>query len=117
MTRRSQTQMTPAPVRSRLPGGRGPKAAPLALRPPAYGIAAIDRALEHRFGTSFADVRVHSGDAGHGMARRHGTLAVTVGADIFLGRDVDPARYQEVLAHELCHVVQQRNGARLRRVD
>jgi len=71
--------------------------------------AAVRQKMEALFGTSFADVRVHV-DA---KATQLGAVAFTQGPRIHFA----PGRYdpfsrpgQEVLAHELAHVVQQRAG-------
>lgn len=65
--------------------------------------------METSFGTSFADVNVHVG----GQATDVGALAYTQGSDIHFA----PGQYrpdtragQELLGHELAHVVQQREG-------
>jgi hypothetical protein len=70
---------------------------------------AVLQKMESLFGTSFADVRVHVGP----QAARIGAVACTRGADIhFAPGQYEPstARGQEILAHELTHVVQQRSG-------
>jgi hypothetical protein len=66
------------------------------------------------FGTSFADVRVHTDAKGDALARQHGALAFTVGSHIA----VAAGRYapgtvegDALLAHELTHVLQQRGAA------
>jgi hypothetical protein len=65
--------------------------------------------MEAAFGANFADVRVHVGP----QADRIGAIAFTVGSDIYFA----PGRYQpetahgqQLLGHELAHVVQQRTG-------
>ena len=70
---------------------------------------AVRQKMEAVFGTSFATVRVHVGP--HASAL--GALAFTRGSDIHFA----PGHYnpvtpqgQQVLAHELAHVVQQRSG-------
>ena len=69
--------------------------------------------MEGKFGTSFADVRVHSDSAAGDAARRLGARAFTKGSDLYFA----PGHYQlgsggglRLLAHELTHVMQQRNG-------
>jgi hypothetical protein len=65
--------------------------------------------MEAVFGARFGDVRVHVGP--HASAL--GALAFTRGSDIhFAPGQYDPAspRGQQLLAHELTHVVQQRSG-------
>jgi Domain of unknown function (DUF4157) len=74
----------------------------------------LDRAtrdfFEPRFGHDFSRVRVHADANAAQSARAVNALAYTVGADVVL----DPARVrpdstegQQLLAHELAHVVQQ----------
>jgi hypothetical protein len=65
--------------------------------------------MEAAFGTDFSAVRIHEG----ARAPRAGALAYTTGHDIhFAPGRYDPASHagQELLGHELAHVVQQREG-------
>jgi hypothetical protein len=69
--------------------------------------------MENRFGQDFGDVRIHNDDAAHSSAKSVNAQAYTVGSDIVFQRDrYDPASDagRHMLAHELTHVVQQRNG-------
>jgi Domain of unknown function (DUF4157) len=70
--------------------------------------------MESRFGgQDFGDVRVHTGGAAHESARSVNAQAYTVGSNIVFQRDkYDPSSDagRHMLAHELTHVVQQRNG-------
>lgn len=73
----------------------------------------VRRLMERRFAQDFADVRIHTDDAADRSARAMSADAYTVGTHIAFRRD----RYRpgsppglRVLAHELAHVVQQRNG-------
>jgi hypothetical protein len=69
--------------------------------------------MESRFGQDFGDVRVHTDSAAHESARSVGAHAYTVGSNIVFQRDrYDPGSDtgRHMLAHELTHVVQQRNG-------
>ncbi len=69
--------------------------------------------MEARLGQDFSDVRVHTGDAAHESARSVNAHAYTVGNNVVFQRgSYDPAssQGQTMLAHELTHVVQQRNG-------
>lgn len=69
--------------------------------------------MEGRFGTDFGDVRVHSDGAAHDTAKSVNAQAYTVGSNIVFQRDkYDPASDagKHMIAHELTHVVQQRNG-------
>ncbi|HEY1488669.1 MAG TPA: DUF4157 domain-containing protein [Micromonosporaceae bacterium] len=75
--------------------------------------AGVRTDMESRFGQDFGDVRVHSGADAHASAVGLSAQAYTVGSDIvFQQGNYDPASSagQHMLAHELTHVVQQRNG-------
>lgn len=70
---------------------------------------AVQAKMEAAFGTDFSGVRVHIGP----QAARIGAVAFTRGNDIYFA----PGRYQphslqgqQLLGHELAHVVQQRQG-------
>ena len=70
--------------------------------------------MSARFGEDFSDVRIHQGGAAADSARAVNAHAYTVGSDVvFDAGKYDPssATGQRTLAHELTHVVQQRNGA------
>jgi GNAT superfamily N-acetyltransferase len=65
--------------------------------------------MEAALGANFADVRVHVGP----QAERIGAIAFTLGSDIYFapGRfQPDTVHGQQLLGHELAHVVQQRAG-------
>jgi outer membrane protein OmpA-like peptidoglycan-associated protein len=69
--------------------------------------------METRFGADFGAVRIHADAAAAESARTIGAAAYTVGRDIVFGA----GRYQpqsgagqQLLAHELAHVVQQSRG-------
>jgi hypothetical protein len=64
--------------------------------------------MEANFGTSFEDVRVHHNTESDTLNRRLTAKAFTTGSDIFLRGDSSPADSQ-LMAHELTHVVQQRD--------
>ena len=68
--------------------------------------------LEGAFGTSFADVRIHTDTEADALNRTVSAVAFTTGSDIFFRqgayRPESPAG-KELLAHELTHVVQQRS--------
>ena len=69
--------------------------------------------MEGRFGQDFGDVRVHNDGAAHDSAKSVNAQAYTVGSNIVFQRDkYDPASDagKHMIAHELTHVVQQRNG-------
>jgi hypothetical protein len=70
--------------------------------------------METRLGHDFGDVRVHTDSRAHESAQAVGAHAYTVGSDVVFQRDrFDPssAEGRVTLAHELSHVVQQRQGA------
>ena len=69
--------------------------------------------METRLGSDFGDVRVHDDGRAHDSAVAVNAHAYTVGSNIVFQRDrYDPSSPagQETIAHELTHVVQQRNG-------
>ncbi|MFJ3821315.1 eCIS core domain-containing protein [Streptomyces nodosus] len=69
--------------------------------------------MEGRLGADFSSVRVHTGSAAHDSAKEVGAHAYTVGDNIVFQREsYDPSSHQgrTTLAHELTHVIQQRNG-------
>ncbi|MFF8911001.1 eCIS core domain-containing protein [Streptomyces olivaceoviridis] len=69
--------------------------------------------MEGRLGADFSSVRVHTGSAAHDSAKEIGAHAYTVGDNIVFQRDShDFSSHQgrTTLAHELTHVIQQRNG-------
>lgn len=90
-------------------------AVPLSL--PATGGVSLPlelrRTMEERLGTDFSGVRIHSDSAAGSAALRLGARAFTHGQDVYFAAGY----YQPgsnagrgLLAHELTHVVQQRNG-------
>ncbi|MFD7290275.1 DUF4157 domain-containing protein [Streptomyces sp. NPDC059863] len=69
--------------------------------------------MESRMGADFSDVRVHTDAAAHESAKGVGARAYTVGNHVVFQREsYDPSSPdgRTTLAHELTHVVQQRNG-------
>ncbi|MFF2188037.1 DUF4157 domain-containing protein [Streptomyces sp. NPDC058155] len=69
--------------------------------------------MENRMGADFSDVRVHNDGAAHESAKGVGAHAYTVGNSVVFQRDAyDPSSPQgrTTLAHELTHVIQQREG-------
>ena len=75
--------------------------------------------MENSFGADFSGVKVHSSSQSDALNQRLGSRAFTVGQDIFVRReDYNPGSTegQELLAHELTHVVQQ-NGRTIRRAE
>ena len=82
------------------------QAAGTGLRPPAG--AAAEQA-----GRTFDDVRLHRDERAGQLTDALGTPAVTMGRNVFLspaGPDPASDAGRRVLAHELTHVVQQRDG-------
>ncbi|MCP2095754.1 protein of unknown function (DUF4157) [Actinosynnema pretiosum] len=63
--------------------------------------------MESRLGADFSDVRVHTGAAAQRSAAELGARAYTSGADVVLG---EGGGDKHTLAHELTHVIQQRQG-------
>jgi hypothetical protein len=69
--------------------------------------------MEGAFGRSFGDVVVHHDDRAHRLAAGMQARAFAAGNHLFFGRgEYDPgtAQGQQVLAHELAHVVQRQTG-------
>ncbi len=99
--------------------GAGPSIAPPivqdVLRSPGKPLDSGTRTLlEPHFGHSFASVRVHTDTQSAESARAVNATAYTVGEDVvFDSGQYAPqtARGQQLLAHELTHVVQQRGAA------
>ena len=70
----------------------------------------VRRRMESGFGADFSGVRVHTDGAANDVNRRLQAHAFTTGSDIFFSKGrYDPSSRggQELLAHELTHVVQQ----------
>ena len=69
--------------------------------------------MEARLGDDFSDVRVHTGSTAAESAAAVDARAYTVGTEVVLGAGVtslDSADGRRILAHELTHVRQQRQG-------
>lgn len=85
--------------------------APLQRMPDATGMPTPVRAkMEGALGADFSDVRVHTGSA---RAVELGALAFTQGSDIHVAPGQwapETTKGQELLGHELGHVLQQRTG-------
>jgi hypothetical protein len=65
-------------------------------------------------GQDFSDVKVHTGSESHALNEQLSAKAFTTGSDIFFragAYDPGSSGGQELLAHELTHVVQQRSGS------
>ena len=66
--------------------------------------------MEPRFGASFANVRIHTGEQAAQLSTGLGAQAFTVGPHVFFGKDQyrpDSQAGRELIAHELTHTVQQ----------
>lgn len=75
--------------------------------------ADIRSGMEQRFGSGFGQVRIHAGASADRAARSVGAAAFTVGNDVVFRAGMFAPRTRKgaaVLAHELAHVVQQRNA-------
>lgn len=73
----------------------------------------VRRTMEQGFGQDFSDVRVHRGADAARASAAVGAQAYAVGERIVFGRDQfrpGSRSGQRLLAHELAHVLQQRNG-------
>ena len=110
MTSREHEPIVVPPQRVARTTEEAPRAASGDLLP-----APLANQAEASFGVDFGDVRVHRDAAAGAEARRQGAQAFTRGDDITVAAgQYDPASRtgQELLAHELAHVVQQRRGGR-----
>jgi hypothetical protein len=75
--------------------------------------ASARRNLEPSFGEDFSDVRVHTDGSADNLNRAVKAEAFTTGTDIFFrsgSYNPSSGEGQKLLAHELTHVVQQRNA-------
>jgi Zn-dependent peptidase ImmA (M78 family) len=72
----------------------------------------LRRTMEESLGSNFSDVRIHTGKAAERSADEVAAQAYTSGNNIVLGRgsDLSSDSGMHTLAHELTHVVQQRQG-------
>ena len=101
-----------------LPGGAVHPDVEAALAAERGGGSALDPDVRTRMGPalgdSLSDVRVHDDAAADTLARSVAARAFTVGADVFFAQgEYRPgtATGEQLLAHELTHVVQQRGGS------
>jgi outer membrane protein OmpA-like peptidoglycan-associated protein len=85
------------------------------LRSPGQSLDTATRAFfEPRFGHDFSRVRVHTDARAAESARAVNALAYTVGRDVVFGAgqySPNTNAGQQLMAHELTHVVQQRSSA------
>lgn len=75
---------------------------------------AVQQKMSESMGTDFSGVRVHTGSESHQLNEQLSAKAFTTGNDIFFrGGEYNPQSSggQELIAHELTHVVQQGSGA------
>ncbi|WP_218103826.1 DUF4157 domain-containing protein, partial [Paenibacillus hemerocallicola] len=73
----------------------------------------VQAKMESAFDTGFEDVNIHTDGKADQMAQSIGASAFTTGSDIFFRQgQYNPGsrQGQELLGHELTHVVQQRGG-------
>ncbi|WP_398930792.1 DUF4157 domain-containing protein [Streptomyces sp. 130] len=81
---------------------------PDVLRGPGRPLGEAVRAeMEARLGADFSDVRLHTGPAAQRSAAEVGARAYTSGAHVVIGSG---GADRHTLAHELTHVIQQRQG-------
>ncbi|MFJ4245043.1 DUF4157 domain-containing protein [Streptomyces iakyrus] len=88
-------------------GGQHDAPLPVGGRPLSNPVLAF---MEARFRQDFGDVRVHSDPDTHRLADRLQARAFTSGVHIYLGKG-ESEHDHWLMAHELTHVVQQREGA------
>ncbi|MEU3689553.1 DUF4157 domain-containing protein [Streptomyces narbonensis] len=78
------------------------------LRTPGRSLDEATRTdMEARLGADFSDVRVHDDSAARASAAEVGARAYTSGSHVVIG---DGGADKHTLAHELTHVIQQRQG-------
>ena len=73
----------------------------------------VQTKMSNATGQDFSDVRVHTGSESHALNESLSAKAFTTGHDIFFREgayDPGSSSGQELLAHELTHVVQQSSG-------
>ncbi len=71
--------------------------------------------MEERFGADFSGVRLHTGSESAQLNREISAQAFTRGQDVYLGEgkeSVESGTEQQLLAHELTHVMQQTGASR-----
>lgn len=103
-------------TRNRLPGST-PRTRSAAPKPSSAQTAPLQQQqrafFERGFGQDFSQVRVHTGPDAGAFARSMGAKAVTSGDDIAFAQGrfaPDSTQGRTLLAHELAHVAQQRQG-------
>ncbi len=74
--------------------------------------------MENRFGVDFGGVRIHQDNESNKLNRQLNSLAFTTGQDIYFSSGMyrpGTSEGDQLLAHELTHVVQQTGGTHLQR--
>ena len=105
--RPSGAQASPGPVRAR-PSTVPARSFPEGLRGSGEPLPApVRQEMGARFGTDFSEVRVHADAAARASAAGLDARAYTSGSHIVIG---DGGADKRILAHELSHVIQQRQG-------
>jgi hypothetical protein len=101
-----------------LPGGRVHPDVEHAIARTRGSGTPVDREVRDRaapmLGDSLDDVHVHTGPAAHALTNSVSARAFTTGTDIYFGRgEYRPGTSagDELIAHELTHVVQQRGAS------
>ncbi len=112
--RASRQRLRPSGALLRTASGRvRPSAVPVrplpdAARDPGRPLAApLAEEMGARLGADLSDVRVHTGSAAQASAAELGARAYTWGSHVVIG---DGGADKHTLAHELTHVLQQRQG-------
>ncbi len=76
-----------------------------------HALTPSDRAqMEAFFGRDFSGVRIHSDRESHQYTESIGALAATKSNHVFFSSSANPGSDKRLLAHELTHVVQQRQA-------
>jgi hypothetical protein len=113
--KKQQGSLQRAPLHEPLTGSAPPLVHEV-LSSPGQSLDAGTRAMmEPHFGHDFGNVRIHTGDKAAASARAVDAQAYTVGRDIVFGNgSYAPGQSggQELLAHELTHVVQQSGASK-----
>jgi Domain of unknown function (DUF4157) len=116
------TSRDASPERRRPDGPRRTEPHWAALQPRAHDDLALQQGgealplstrafFEHRFGTDFSDVRVHTGGTASAAARDFDAHGFSVGQHVYLGagpRELSTVASGRLLTHELAHVAQRR---------
>ncbi len=75
---------------------------------------AVQTQMGHSMGNDFSGVRVHTGGESHALNEQLNAKAFTTGSDVFFREGAyspQSSNGQQLIAHELTHVVQQGSGA------